>query len=191
MTKKVFLVHGWGGYPREGWRPWLTKELEERGFEVINPEMPDTNNPLMKKWVYRLQQLVDTPNNNCYFIGHSLGAITILRYLEQLRESEIIGGAIFVAGFGYDLEYKGYKGELSNFFKTPLNWEKIRSPCKKFIIIHSNNDQWVSLKHNKFLARKLNGKAIIEHNMKHFSGDDGVTKLPIVLKELLLMSKNE
>lgn len=187
MNKKVFLVHGWGGYPKEGWRPWLTKELEQREFEVINPEMPDTNTPTVQKWVSYLQQILPNPDENCYLIGHSLGVITILRYLETLKKSEIIGGAIFVAGFGYDLEYKGYKGELANFFKTPLNWEKIRNHCKKFIIIHSDDDQWVSLKHNKFLARKLNGKAIIEHNMKHFSGDDGITKLPVVLKELLLM----
>ncbi len=121
-------------------------------------------------------------------MGHSLGVITILRYLERLKKTDFVGGAIFVAGFGYDLNYKGYKKELSTFFETPLNWKKIRSHCQKFIVIHSDNDQWVPLKHNKFLARKLHGKSIIEHNMHHFSGDDGITQLSVVLNELLNLS---
>ena len=29
--KKVFIIHGWEGYPEEGWFPWLKKELESRG----------------------------------------------------------------------------------------------------------------------------------------------------------------
>jgi len=32
-NKRVFIVHGWGGHPEEGWFPWLKKELERRGFE--------------------------------------------------------------------------------------------------------------------------------------------------------------
>jgi len=35
MSKRVFLIHGWEGSPEEGWRPWLKKELEKRGFKVI------------------------------------------------------------------------------------------------------------------------------------------------------------
>lgn len=32
MAKRVFLIHGWEGYPEEGWRPWLKKKL---GAEAI------------------------------------------------------------------------------------------------------------------------------------------------------------
>lgn len=49
MKKRVFLIHGWEGYPEEGWRPWLKKELEQRGFTVIVPAMPDTATPTMGK----------------------------------------------------------------------------------------------------------------------------------------------
>ena len=34
MNKRVFIAHGWDGYPEEGWFPWLKKELETKGFEV-------------------------------------------------------------------------------------------------------------------------------------------------------------
>lgn len=188
MAKKVIMIHGWEGYPEEGWRPWLKKELEQRGFEVIIPAMPDTATPTMEKWVPFLTQIVGNPDEQTYFIGHSLGCITILRYLETLKDNQLIGGSILVAGFGNDLEYEGYKGELSSFFKTPVDWEKVKKHCKKFVAIHSSDDPWVPIKHNKLFQDNLGAKSIIQENMKHFSGDDGIMELPIVLDELLKMS---
>lgn len=183
--KRAVLIHGWGGYPEDGWRPWLKEELEKKDFEVLLPEMPDTALPTMENWVSFLAQVVSRPDENCYFVGHSLGCITILRYLETLKKDQKVGGAVFVAGFGHDLEYEGYKGELSSFFRTPVNWEKAKKHCNKFIAIHSDDDPWVPLKHNTLFRDKLGAKSIIEHNMKHFSGDDGITKLPIALDSIL------
>ena len=28
--QRVFIIHGWDGYPEEGWFPWLKKELEAK-----------------------------------------------------------------------------------------------------------------------------------------------------------------
>lgn len=186
MKKRAFLIHGWEGYPEEGWRPWLKQELKKRGFEVYVPAMPDTATPTMGKWVPFLTQVVGKPDEDCYFVGHSLGCITILRYLETLKEGQRVGGVVLVAGFGHDLEYKDYKGELSSFFRKPVDWEKIKKHCKKFVAIHSDDDPWVPLKHNALFRYKLGAKAIIEHSMKHFSGDDGIMELPVVLDEVLI-----
>jgi len=30
MQKRVFIIHGWDGYPEEGWFPWLKKKLKEK-----------------------------------------------------------------------------------------------------------------------------------------------------------------
>lgn len=189
MIKRAFLIHGWEGYPEEGWRPWLRKKLEERDFKVFVPAMPDTSNPKMKTWVSYLDKLVGLPDRQTYLIGHSLGAIAILRYLETLTDGQIIGGALFVAGFGKDLDYEGYKGVLKNFFSTPINWRRIRGYCNQFISIHSDDDRWVSLKNSDLFREKLGAKTIIAHHMKHFSGVDGINELPIVLEELLKIAK--
>ena len=191
MNKRVFLIHGWEGYPEEGWRPWLKQELEQRGFEVFAPAMPDTATPTMEKWVSFLSEIVGNPDEQTYFVGHSLGCITILRYLETLKDkdNEQIGGAILVAGFGSDLEYEGYKGELSSFFRTPVDWKKVKKHCQQFVAIHSTDDPWVPIKHNKLFQDNLGAKSIIQENMKHFSGDDGTMELPVVLDELLRISR--
>ncbi|MBI3093032.1 MAG: alpha/beta hydrolase [Candidatus Levybacteria bacterium] len=189
MKKRAFLIHGWEGYPEEGWRPWLKQELEEKGFTVVVPSMPDTENPKIKVWVSHLAKIVGTPNKTDYFVGHSLGCITILRYFETLKDNQKVGGSVLVAGFAHDLEYDGYKGELSSFFQTAVNWEKIKKHCNKFIAIHSDDDPWVPVKHSKIYKEKLGAKAIVMHKMKHFSGDDGITQLPIVLDSVLKLSQ--
>ena len=188
MDRRVFIIHGWEGYPEGSWRPWLKNELEKREFKASVPAMPDTANPIMEKWVQYLAEIVGNPDKNCYFVGHSLGCITILRYLESLSKVQRIGGAVLVAGFGQDLDYEGYEGELSSFFQTSINWKKIKKHCNKFVSIHSDDDPWVPVKHNEIFKKKLGAEAIVMHKMKHFSGDDGINELPIALDSVLKFS---
>lgn len=186
MVKKVFLIHGWEGYPEEGWRPWLKKELEKNGFNVFVPAMPNPKHPKMNAWVKYLTRIVGIPDKNCYFVAHSLGCITILRYFETLKENQEVGGVVLVAGFTSNLGYK----ELQSFFTKPIDWEKIISCCNKFIAIHSDNDPVVSLHYGNFFKENLGAEVIIEHNMKHFSGEDNINELPVALDSVLKLSKD-
>ena len=62
--KRVYIVHGWGGYPEEGWFPWLKKELEAKGFEVHVPQMPNADKPRMETWVPALAQAVGSADDH-------------------------------------------------------------------------------------------------------------------------------
>ncbi len=141
----------------------------------------------MKEWLSRLKKDVGVLNQNYYFIGHSLGCITILRYIESLRKNQNIGGVILVAGFTSNLGYK----ELNSFFKNEISWSKIKSHCKKFTVIHSKNDRYVSLHYGSFFKKKLGAKLLIKEKMGHFTDKDGVKKLPSALKSILEMEKGE
>ena len=84
MRKIVFIIHGWDGYPGEGWFPWLKRELEANGFEVIVPQMPQASEePRINNWVPELRKLLIIRMNNTYFIGHSMGCQAIARYLRM------------------------------------------------------------------------------------------------------------
>lgn len=187
--KRAVFIHGWEGFPEEGWRPWLKEELEQRGWQVINPAMPDTATPTQDKWLAKLIGVVGEPDGDTYLIGHSLGGITILRYLEGLPEGKSIGGAVLVSGFPNNLTYEGYKGELTSFFTKPVDWEAIRSHCKQFFTLHSKDDAWVDEANYHELKEKLEAKGELQEGYKHYSGDDGITELPIVLTELERMAK--
>jgi len=49
----------------------------------------------------------------------------------------------------------------------------------------------VSVSFGNEFKDKLGAKLIVEHNMKHFSGDDGISELPVVLNNLLEISENK
>ena len=183
MTKRAFIIHGWQGSPDKSWRPWLKEELMKRGFKVFVPAMPNADNPKMDEWVNHLAKLVGKPDEDCYFVGHSLGCITILRYLEILKTDEKVGGAILVAGFSDDLGIK----ELHDFYTKQIEWKKIKSHCKKFVAIHSDNDTYVSLKYAEVFNEKLDSDVIVKPGMGHFS--EKMIEFPDLLEFLLKMSK--
>ena len=96
---RIFIVHGWDGYPEEGWFPWLKKELEAKGFKVLVTQFPGADNPRIEKWVPKLAEVVGTVDESTYFIGHSVGCQTIVRYLELLPENIKVGDEIYYAGW--------------------------------------------------------------------------------------------
>jgi len=184
MAKRVIIIHGFQGDPNHGWKPWLKKELEKRGFLVKNLQMPNPNHPKVKSWVNYLANQVGEVDSNCYLVGHSLGCITILRYLETLKNKEKIGGAVLVAG-----PIKAVKKEIKSFFDRPIRWAEIKKHCKRFVAINSDNDPYIPLEHGRILKEKLGAKLIIKKNHKHFSSSDGFVELPIVLEGVLGLAR--
>ena len=190
MAKRVFIVHGWDGYPKEGWFPWLKKELEIRGFEVTIPAMPDSAKPKIEKWVPYLAEVVGKADKKTFFVGHSIGCQTILRYLETVNER--VGGAVFVAGWFNlsDMETEEEKSIGKPWLETPINFKKVKNTTDKFMAIFSKDDPVVPFEENKKLFReRLNSQIITEDGKKHFSGSDGITELSIALQSILKISK--
>ena len=93
MQKRVFLIHGWDGKPTGNWFPYLSLELKANGFEVNAPQMPHADQPKVSEWLAFLKDYVGKPDQDTYFVGHSLGCIAIARYLETLSPKKKIGGA--------------------------------------------------------------------------------------------------
>lgn len=194
MKKRIFIVHGWDGYPEKGWFPWLKKELEARGFEVTVPQLPDAGSPRIFNWVPKLAEVVGTPDDQTYFVGHSMGCQTIARYLESLPEGIKVGGAVFVAGFFKRLtgleEDPDVQETDKHWLGTPLDLAKVRSRLPKCVAIFSDDDPWVPLDNQDDFQDKLGAEIVIEHAKGHFSGGrDKTLELPIVLEKVLALSK--
>ena len=189
MAKTVFIIHGWSGYPEEGWYPWLKKELEQRKLRVEIPSMPGTDNPEIKAWVSFLKKTIKNPDKETYLVGHSIGCQAILRYLQETKVK--IGGAVFVAGW---LTLKGLETDevreiAKPWLETPIDFGKARKCLEKFTAIFSDNDPFVPLENTNLFREKLGAKIIIEKQKGHFTESDNVKELPSVLNELLEMMK--
>jgi hypothetical protein len=191
MRPRVVIVHGWSGHSEEGWFPWLKRELEARGALVLSPDMPSPDRPDIFSWVTFLRDIVSTPTPWTYFVGHSLGAQAILRYIEGLPPTAKVGGALFVAGFerlgGKFHRLPEAQRALHPWLEAPIHWELIRGKAEEFVGIFSDNDEWVTVENIGIFHRKLGAETVLLHDHHHFSGSDGFTELPIVLDHLLPM----
>lgn len=192
MTKRIFIAHGWDGKPSEGWFPWLKKELEARGFEVFVPPLPDAGSPRMYNWVPALAKVVGTPDDQTYFVGHSMGCQTIARYLETLPDGIQVGGAVFVAGFFKNLtnldDDDNSRETEKHWLTTPIDFARIKAHLPKSVAVFSDNDPYVPLENQNEFRDKLGSEIVIEHAKKHFSGEEGTIELPIVLEKILEIS---
>ena len=182
--KRVILVHRWSGGPKDDWRPWLKKELEKLGFRVFVPAMPDSDTPVINKWVSKLYEVVGTPDSETYFVGHSIGCQTILRYLENVNTP--VGGAVFVAGW-FNLENMETEEEeriAKPWIEIPINLEKVKKVLPKSTLIISDNDPYGAFEENKKKFYELGSKIVVVHNADHFTEEDGFTELPQCLDAL-------
>ena len=188
---RIFIVHRWDGSPGADWYPWLKRELEKKGCTVIVPAFPKPEATDLKTWVLFLQQQVDTPDKNTYFVGHSIGCQTIIRYLATLPPLTKIGGAIFVAGWFHltpeTMREPGTPEIAGPWIKTPIDLRKARVHTEKFVALFSNDDPYVASSEFRIFEDRLGAKIIVEESKGHFNEEAGVTSVPTVLRELLQM----
>lgn len=185
--KKVYIVHGWGRNPHEKPLLWLKAELEKAGFDVFNPVMPDPEYPKINDWIRKLNETVTT-DGELFFVGHSIGCQTILRYLEQADIK--VNRAVLVAPW-FDLKINSYESDEDReiakpWIETPIDFQKVKNACKEFVAIFSDNDYFVDeVVNGRILKDKLGAETILEHNKKHFSEGDGINELQTAFAAIL------
>jgi len=189
--KRVFIIHGWDGYPTEGWFPWLKNKLEKNGFIVEIPTMPDAAEPKINKWVSHLAKVVKDVDIDTYFVGHSIGCQAIMRYIESLDLKKKVGGAVFVAGWFtlMNLETDEEKEIAKPWINKSMDFNKIRQRINKFIVIFSANDPFVPIENKKLFEDRLGAKTIVVSGMGHFSGSDGIEELPSAYNAVIEIAK--
>lgn len=187
--KRVFIIHCWGDAPNDNWYPWLKRQLEEKGFEVNVPEMPDTATPKIETWVSGLASFVGELNQETYFVGHSVGCQAILRYLAT--QSGVAGGVVLVTPW---LRLKGIDDPeeyevIKEWVDTPLLLDEAKNHSQRFSVILSDSDPFVFVEDGEIFKDKLGAEIIIEQSKGHITKkDDGITELPSALEELLKMA---
>jgi uncharacterized protein len=190
MQKRLFIVHGWGGSSTEPMIAWLGEEGKKLGFETTVLEMPNSASPTIDAWVNHLESVVMYPDENTFFIGHSIGCQTIFRYL-QAPEFSDVGGIIAIAPWLVlsGLESDEEKSIARPWLENPINFGQIKKVVKKVSLIFSDDDPDVPLAENQELfMKKLEATIIVEKGKGHFTESDGVKDLPSAMEELKKMS---
>lgn len=191
---KIYIVHCWDGTKKDGWYPWLDKELSNNNNTVYRFNMPNTETPKIEEWVSFLDKQVDGLNDKTYFIGHSIGCQTIMRYL-QTKDTCKIGGILFVAPWidllDYAIEDEESYVTAQPWLKEEINYKKIKEFTNNINCIFSDDDYFVSLEQKDKFEKLLNAKTKIVSGKGHISQDDGVYELQEILDESKKMIKSK
>lgn len=170
--KKVFIVHGFGGTPNAGWLPWLTKELGIRGVYACVLPMPESKWPVLSKWLEEVNHAVEnSPNDEIILVGHSLGAATVLKYLEQYPEGKKFLGVVLVSGFFKPLDPEDPESNyrrFDSFFSLPVDFGKIKNKANKFFVLHSTDDPAVPFSNAEEISKTLDCELIKKEKGGHF-----------------------
>jgi len=185
--KTIYIIHRWDGTPDSDWYPWLKEALAAQGFEVNVLDMPNAETPVMGEWVDYINEAVPSPDEDTYFVGHSIGCQAIMRYLETF-DSVKIGKALFVAGWFNlkNLENEDAEKIAEPWLKTPIDFGKVKNAAEYFKVIISDDDPYDCLDENaRIFKEKLGASVSIEKGAGHFMGDE----YPIILAEISDMLK--
>ncbi len=167
---KIYLVHCWDGTKDDGWYPWLDKKISDDNNEFIRFNMPNTESPKIEEWISELEKQVHELDENTYFVGHSIGCQTIMRYLERTNVKKI-GGILFVVPW-LDLLPEAISDEDSlntatPWLNTPIHFERIKEITNNITCIFSDDDYFVSIKQKDEFEKLLNAKTIVVKGKGH------------------------
>ncbi len=177
----IVLVHGWMSTPDQHWFPWLRRELEGRGYNVITPRMPNPVKPNKKLWVEKLKSvLADLDPQQTMLIGHSLGTPTILYCLQDHAGPQFLK-VVLVSGFARKIPLLD---KVTEGYDMKLDPVRIRPKAESWTCIHAPNDPIVPFGEGKRLAKRLRANLVVEKKRGHLTQYYGVVKLPSALKSI-------
>jgi predicted alpha/beta hydrolase family esterase len=94
MKKRVYISHDWNDREEERWLFWLKKKLEALDFEVF---LSNTQKiPAPSQWLSSFEQSLNIKET--HIVTHDPGCLTILSYLTKLKEHNIKGKVLLIAG---------------------------------------------------------------------------------------------
>jgi len=179
QTKSNFvLLHGYTSSPNAVFFPWLKKELNERGYEVSAPTLPNTDNPKIIKqvdYVLKTQKF----DENTVLLGHSLGSVVALKVVENLKKP--IKKLILAAGF-LEPKFKDHKRPFEKTFNWKFDFEKIKNNVKEIVILRASNDYAIPSDQADNIQKLVGGKIIdFKAEKDHICGE----REPVVLESCL------
>jgi hypothetical protein len=162
---RVVLLHGNGNsHGTDNWFPYIKSALAGLDVECVTPDLPDNVLARRKYWFPFFTNVLKLGPNDI-IVGHSSGALAILKYAEDRK----IDASILVGIYHTDLGYEDER--TSGYFDTPWNWERIKAHQKWTAIFASTDDPYIPIAEPQFIRNKLGSEYFEFTDQGHFGGE--------------------
>lgn len=187
MKYNFLIIHGTEGSHQGNWFPWIRKELEDLGHNVICPQFPTPKNQSFENWRKIAEEcLVGLNPENTILIGHSIGAIFALRLAELTMKPY---RAIFaICPFAANLGLAGYDNLNASFVHHSMDWHKMNAGAKNIFLFAGENDPYVPLRYSEEVAKPLGKELVIIKNGGHLNGESSFYRFPELLRRIKELS---
>ena len=175
MSKKVLLVHGWGGSDFPHWQSWLAGEIAKRYGTVNFLRFSDYDTPKLGIWKDELLEALEDFKPDIV-ICHSL-ATTLWFHLCQTTTLTTLQQLYLVAPPSLTCEIQ----ELKEFFPQALPNNLF---AKEALLIGSTNDPYMSVDEIQQIQKHLNIPLKLLSDAGHINSDSGFGEWPWMLSEL-------
>ncbi|MFA5947208.1 MAG: alpha/beta fold hydrolase [Patescibacteria group bacterium] len=173
---RAILIHGYKSSPESNFWPWLKRELIDRRFEVVMPELPNPAEPDRDAWTKAVLDSLGPLTHEDIIIGHSLGGATALRFLEAAPARTTPHACILIST-PWMIKDEKFRG----FFLTELDHDVLMWRASKFVVIHAQNDPVIPFEHAKRYAEVFHAKLVAPETGGHFDGSEYQVILDTIL----------
>ena len=171
---KTIIIPGNGNTDiTENWFQNVKKGLEKLGLDVVAENMPDPDLARKEYWLPFIKEKLST--EDAILIGHSSGAVAILRYLEENKAKLAILVGVYHSDLGDEKEKK------SGYFDEPWEWDKIKDNVEKIVIFASTDDPYIPISHPMLVKEKTNAEYHEYNDEGHFGADVNKTEFPEII----------
>lgn len=164
MSKKVLLLHGWGGSDYPHWQSWLAGELAKDYGKVSFLKFSDYDEPKLDVWKQELKAELEEFKPDVV-VCHSL-ANALWFHLCHENALDKVEYLYLVAPPSLNCDVK----ELQEFFPVAIP-EKLYA--KNALLISSTNDPYMSEKEAEQLQKDLGIEMKTLQNAGHVNSESG------------------
>lgn len=190
--KQAVLLHGTGGNDHDYlWFADTKQYLEDHGYEVWWPQLPNANRPQLEDSLAFVEENMPPLDEESIMIGHSSACPLILFLLENSMIT--VKQVVLVAGFYEPIDDAKHGGRSHLMLpEEGFDYDRIRTAAEQFVLINSDNDPWgCTADKARPVADELDGKLIVAEGQGHMGAfgryNEPVSELP-VLKDVLAVA---
>jgi len=159
--KRFVFVHGFkASHAEPPWMIWLADKLSAAGNQVLIEDFPSPSEPLQEDWVNKLKMIIIKDDLELNMIGHSLGGLAILKYLEI----ENVKAKVALVGTPFEDVGK----PLILDFMAPFDWRVVKSRVSEVGYFYSKDDPHVPFDHMEKFNKELPGSLFAFEDKGHF-----------------------